>query len=259
MDANANPLLDFSGLPRFGEIGTGHITPALDVLIGQARASIESVAHDAAPPTWESVVEPVLGTLDRLDRAWSAVRHLNAVVNTPALRDAYNADLPKVTALFSDLGQDLRLFANYRTLRDAPAFAALDAGTAEVIDNELRDFKLGGAELPDDGKARLKAVHEELAELSAKFDQHLLDATNAWSLHVEDEAELAGVPADVLADARAAAQANGKSGWMLSLRMPCYLPVMQYAHDRELRHRLHEAYATRASNSAPIPIGTTRR
>jgi oligopeptidase A len=248
MKLPTNPLLDVSGLPRFDAIRTEHITPAVDTLLAAARTSVEQVACDTQPPSWNNVVEPIFDTLDHFDRAWGAVRHINAVVNTPPLRAAYNANLPKVMDLFTDLAQDLRLFAKYRALRDAPSFAVLAPAQRKLIDNELRDFKLGGADLPEDKKARLKVVQEELAELSTRFEEHLLDATNAWSLLVTDDAELAGVPADVLADARAAAEAEGKSGWMLSLRMPCYLPVMQYAQSRELRHQLHQAYATRASD-----------
>ena len=175
------------------------------------------------------------------------MRHLNAVVNTPALRDAYNSTLPKVTAFYADLGQDVRLFARYRALAASPAFAALDAPKKKVVANELRDFRLGGAELPDDSKARFKAVQEELANLSAQFDDNVLDATDEWALFVDAEDELAGVPADVIAEARAAAAADAKPGWKLTLRMPCYLPVMQYAESRTLRATMHRAYATRAS------------
>ncbi len=198
-------------------------------------------------------MEPLANALDHMDRAWGAVRHLNAVINAPELRDAYNANQPKLVAFFTDMAQDLRLFAKYRALRDAPAFASLEPAQRKLIDNELRDFKLGGAELPDDKKARLKAVHEELADLSTRFEEHLLDATNAWALYIDGEAALAGVPADVLAEARAAAQADGRPGWKLTLRMPCYLPVMQYAHSRPLRRRMHEAYATRASDLGANP------
>jgi oligopeptidase A len=249
----ANPLLDFTGLPRFADIRTEHITPAVDALIGEMRATIEAVATDPAPPTWDSVAEPIAEALDRFDRAWSAVRHLNAVVNTPSLREAYNANLPKVTALFSDLSQDLRLFDKYRELRKSPSFAALEPAQRRLIDNELRDFKLGGAELPPERKARLKVLNEELADLCTQFEEHVLDATNAWACYITDEAELAGVPADVLDAARSAAQAEGRDGWKLTLRMPCYLPVMQYAHDRELRRRMHEAYGTRASELGASP------
>src|SRR5262249_48644032 len=160
------------------------------------------------------------------NRAWAAVQHLNAVVSTPGLRDAYHASLPKVTAFFTDLAQDLRLFQRYQALAESPTFAALDAGRRRAIENELRDFHLGGAELLSDRKARFKAVEEELAELSAQFDDNLLDATNAWALYVEDETDLAGIPRDVLAEARVAAVADGRSGWKLTLRMPCYQPVM---------------------------------
>jgi len=248
-----NPLLDFRGLPRFDAIRPVHVTPAMDVRLDEARAAVERVAADPQPASWDRVVEPIADTLDRFDRAWGAVRYLNAVVNAPELRDAYNANQPKAVAFFTDLAQDLRLYAKYRALREAPSFAALEPAQRRLIDNELRDFKLGGAELPDDKKARLKALHEELADLSTRFEEHLLDATNAWALYVDREAELAGIPADVLAEARTAAQADGKAGWKLTLRMPCFLPVMQYARNRELRRRLHEAHGTRASDLGANP------
>jgi oligopeptidase A len=248
MNAPANPLLDFSGLPRFDVIVPAHVTPAIDTLLAQARAVVESVATDQQPATWDRVVEPIADALDRLDRAWGAVGHLNAVLNSPALRDAHNANQPKIVAFFTDLGQDLRLFRKYHELRDASTFASLEPSQQRLIDNELRDFKLGGADLPDDSKARLKIVHEELADLSTRFEENLLDATNEWALFVDNEADLAGVPADVMAETRAAAQAEGKPGWKLTLRMPCYFPVMQYAQKRDLRRRLHEGFATLASD-----------
>ncbi len=253
MTTSTNPLLDFSGLPRFDAFGPELVTPAVDELLAEARRTVEAVATSRLPPTWESVVDPLSDSLDRLQRAWGVVAHLNAVVNTPPLRDAYNANLPRVTAFYTELSQDLRLFAKYRELREQPSFDTLGAAERKLIANELRDFKLGGAELPDADKARFKAIQEELAELSARFDEHVLDATNAWSLHVEDEADLAGIPPDVIAAARDAALAAGKAGWVLTLRMPCYLPVLQYAHNRGLRRRLHEAYATRASDLGADP------
>jgi oligopeptidase A len=248
-----NPLLDFSGLPRFDVIRAEHVAPAVDALLAEARAAVERVAADRGEAAWETVAERLAVPLDRLDRAWSAVRHLNAVVSTPELRDAYNAALPKITAFHADLGQDVRLLARYRALAASPGFTSLEAPRRRAVENELRDFRLGGAELPDERKARFKAVQEELAALSARFDDNVLDATNDWALFVEDEAELAGVPADVLADARAAAAAEGRSGCKLSLRMPCYLPVMQYARNRDLRATLHRAYVTRASDLGARP------
>ncbi|HZQ61499.1 MAG TPA: M3 family metallopeptidase [Casimicrobiaceae bacterium] len=244
----SNPLLDFSGLPRFDAIDPRHVTPALDVLLRDARAAAEEVATETGPATWRSVVEPLARALDRLDRAWGAVRHLNAVVNTPELREAYNANLPRVTALHTDLAQDLRLFRRYRALRDSSEFASLDAPQRKLIENELRDFRLGGAELPDDKKARFKDVQEALASLSAKYEENVLDATNDWALYVHDERELAGIPRDVISDARANAQSEGRTGWKLTLRMPCYLPVMQYAEDRTLRETMHRGFVTRASD-----------
>ena len=253
MTANDNPLLDFSALPRFDAIRPEHVAPAVDTLLAQVRATVESVATDDNAPTWSTLVDPIADVLDRLDRAWSAVRHLNAVVNTPQLRDAYNEALPKVIALFTDLGQDLRLYSKYKTLRASAEYAALDAPRQRLVDNELRDFKLGGAELDDAGKGRYKVVQESLGELSTRFEENLLDATNAWAHYGDDERELRGVPEDVIAAARAAAQADGRSGWKLTLRMPCYLPVMQYAADRDLRRRMHEAFSTRASDLGSNP------
>ena len=247
MNSLSNPLLDFSGLPRFDAILPQHVAPAIDALLTEGREAVEAVALLDTAPTWETVVEPLATSLDRLDRAWGAVRHLNAVVNTAALRDAYNATLPDVIAFHTDLSQDLRLYDQYRALRAQPEFASLDAARRKLIDNELRDFKLGGAELDAAGKERFKALQEELADLSTQFDEHVLDATNAWSLHITDASELAGVPQDVLSAASAAAKADGKDGWKLTLRRPCYLPVLQYARNRDLRRRMHEAYATRAS------------
>jgi len=245
--AAANPLLAFPELPRFDEVRAEHVGPAIDTLLAAARATVDQVGGGVSPPTWQTLVEPLEDALDRLDRAWSAVNHLNAVVSTPALRDAYHEVLPKVTAFFTDLGQDARLHARYKLLRASAAWQLLSATEQRVIDNELRDFRLSGAELPDAQKARFKAVEEELAELSAQFDDHVLDATNAWSLVVDDAAMLGGVPRDVVDAAREEAERDGEAGYKLTLRMPCYQPLMQYADNRDLRATLHRAYVTRAS------------
>ncbi len=245
---NDNPLLDFSGLPRFASIRAEHVSPAVERLLADARATIERVATDAREPSWETVAEPIADTLDRLQRAWGAVRHMNAVVSTPAIRDAYNGNLPAITAFYTELGQDERLYAKYRALAASAGFASLDAARRRVVENELRDFKLSGAELPDAEKARFKAIQEELASLSATYDDHVLDATNAYALYVDDAKRLEGLPADVVAEARENAKADGRDGWKLTVRMPCFLPVMKYAQDRSLRAELHRAQATRASD-----------
>jgi oligopeptidase A len=253
MTSSVNPLLDFTGLTRFDLVVPAHVTPAMDRLIADARAVIEGIAASAGPATWESVAEPIAATLDRLDRAWSIVRHLNAVVSTPALRDAYNANLPKVTAFYTELGQDERLYAKYKAIAASPAHASLHPAQRKVIDNELRDFRLGGAELPPAQKQRFSDIEEELASLSAKFDDNVLDATNAWSHFVSDRDALAGVPDDVVAQARAEAEAEGRPGYKLTLRAPSYMPVMQYADDRALRALMHRAYATLASELGDDP------
>ncbi len=192
--ADPNPLLDFTGLPRFDAIGSEHVVPAVDALLAEARAVVEAVVADARPPSWDNVAEPLADALDRTERAWGAVAHLNAVVSTPDLRDAYHASLPKITAFYADITQDRRLYARYKALSASPGIESLDVARRKVIDNELRDFRLGGAELPDAEKSRLKAVDEELADLSAQFDDNVLDATNAWALYVERRGRPRGHP-----------------------------------------------------------------
>jgi oligopeptidase A len=250
---NDNPLLDFSGLPRFDDIRAAHVMPAIDALLSDARAVVERIAQDTSPATWDTVVAPAEASFDHLDRAWGAVRHLNAVVNTPAIRDAYNAALPRVTAFHADMAQDPRSYARFRALADAPAFARLDDARRKVVENALRDFRLGGADLGDADKARFKGLQEELASLSATFDDNVLDSENRWTHHVDDACALAGVPADVIAAARDAAQAAGRDGYLLTLRYPCYMPVMQYAEDRALRALMHRAAATLASDLGASP------
>ncbi|HSC97311.1 MAG TPA: M3 family metallopeptidase [Casimicrobiaceae bacterium] len=248
MSDSDNPLLDFSGLPRFAEIRAEHIVPAITTLLADARAAVDRVSQDRAEATWESVVAPTEAAFDHLDRAWGVIGHLNAVVNTPAIRDAYNAALPLVTAFHADIAQDRRSFERFRALATGPSFATLDDARRMVVNHALRDFRLGGAELGDEDKARLKAVQEELAMLSAKFDDNVLDSENAWEHYVEDVRALAGVPDDVIAAARADAAAEGREGFRLTVRYPCYMPVMQYAEDRSLRAVMHRAAATLASD-----------
>ena len=250
---NGNPLLESSALPRFDAIRVEHVTPAVDTLLANARAAIGAIATDPRLATWDTVAETIADALEPIDRAWGVVSHLNAVVSTHELRDAYNANLPKVTAFYTELGQDLRLFERYRALARSAQYDTLDAAKRRLVQNELRDFRLSGAELPDERKAQLKALREELASLAATFDDNVLDETNDFAIYVEHAGDLAGIPDDVIADARAHAQAEGKPGWKLTLHMPCYLPVMQYAENRPLRAKLHRAYATRASDLGVDP------
>ena len=243
----SNPLLDFTTLPRFASIRPEHIVPAVDELLAGGRATIERLAAQDAEPTWEGFVEPLDDANEKVARMWAQVSHLNAVMNTPELRDAYNAALPKVTQYFSEQGQDQRLHAGFKAIAASRGFAAMPAARRRHVELELRDFRLGGAELPPPQKARFLAVQEELAALGSRFQDNVLDATNEFGLYVEGEAELSGIPADVLQTAREAAAKEGRSGWKLTLHMPCYLPVMQYADDHGLRERMYRGYMTKAS------------
>ena len=242
-----NPLLDFSGLPRFADIRPEHVAPAVDQLLAEGRATVARVTGKDVPCTWEAFVAPLEDANERVSRAWGQVSHLHGVLDSPALRDAYNANLPKLTQYWTELGHDERLFRRYRELRDSAAYADLPPARKRQIQNALRDFRLGGAELPDDKKARFAAIQDELARLGAKFAENLLDATNAYSIVIEDPARVAGLHDDLLAAAREAAQKDGREGWKFTLHAPSYLPVMQYAEDRALRETLYRESVTRAS------------
>jgi len=239
-----NPLVDFSGLPRFAEIAPGHVAPAIDELLAQGRAAVAAVTN--APPTWEAFVAPLEDANEKIGRAWGQVSHLHAVMDSPALREAYNANLQKITQYWTELGQNEALFAKYKELRKARDFSALSGARKKIIENAIRDFRLSGAELAADKKARFAAIQEELAKLSAKFSENVLDATNAFSITVPTE-RTSGIPEDVLHAAREAAQKDGKEGFKFTLHAPSYMPVMQYADDRALRETLYRESATRAS------------
>jgi oligopeptidase A len=252
-----NPLLDFSGLPRFAEIKPEHITPAVDELLSHNRAlTAELLANDASP-TWDNFVQPLEDANEHLARAWGQVGHLNMVMNSPELREVYNANLPKVTQYYAELGQSVALYRKYKAIRSSAGYEALTAAQKKVIDNELRDFRLGGAELPEDRKARFMAIQEELSALSAKFSDNLLDATNAYTCVIEDEPGISGIPADERHTAAEAAQEAGKKGWLFTLKAPSYGPVMQYAENRGLREQMYRAYSTRASESGDAKFDNT--
>ncbi|MDP2143163.1 MAG: M3 family metallopeptidase [Gallionella sp.] len=242
-----NPLLDFTGLPRFAEIKPEHVAPAIEQLLDENRALVARLLADDVPPTWDDFVLPMEDANERMSRAWGPVGHLNAVMNSPELREAYNATLPKITQYYAEMGQNLALFQKFKALRNSDEFEALSGARKKVIENELRDFRLGGAELPDDKKPRYLEVQERQAELSSRFSDNLLDATNDYTLVIESRDELNGLPEDVLQTAQEAAQAAGKQGWLFTLKAPSYMPVMQYADNRKLRETMYRAYATRAS------------
>ena len=242
-----NPLLDFSGLPRFAEVKPEQVTPAIEHLLSANRALVAQIVADADATTWATFVAPLEDANEQLSRAWSQVSHLNAVVNSPELRAVYNENLPKITAFYADLSQNLKLYEKFKALKAAPEFAQLSAPQQKIVDNEIRDFRLGGAELADAQKERFKAIQEALASAAAKFEENLLDTTNAYATYVENADEVAGLPDDVLQAAQQAAQADGKSGWKFTLHAPSYMPVMQYAEHRPLREEIYRAFTTRAS------------
>ena len=252
-----NPLLDFSGLPRFAEFKPEFVTPAIDQLLSDARAAVAQAVAAGTPAEWAAFVAPLDDANEKLGRAWGQVSHLHSVMDSPALREVYNVNLQKITVYYAELGQNEALFAKFKALKASTGFAALTDARRKIVDNELRDFRLGGAELPADKKARFMQVQEALAQLSAKFEENLLDATNDFALYVDDAARLAGVPDDVLSMMKTAAEADGKTGWKITLHMPSYLPVMQYAGDRALREQVYRAYVTRASEfpTATSPEG----
>ena len=242
-----NPLLHFSGLPKFEEVKAEHVSPAIDHLLSQARATIETLALSTGAVTWDNFVAKLEDMEEKLARAWSQVGHMNSVVNSPELREAYNYNLSKLTDFYADLGQDERLYTKFRALRADKAFNSLTTSQKKIVENELRDFRLGGAELPAEQKNRFKEIQEALAKLSSKFEENVLDNTNDYALYVGDFSTLTGIPVDVLQTASAAAKEDGKMGYKFTLHFPCYLPVLQYAQNRPLRETLYRAYATRAS------------
>jgi len=243
-----NPLLSTAPLPAFADIRPEHLTLALDVLLPEADAALEQAVSGAVPADYDALSAVLDVPLERLSRAWSAVNHLNAVANTPELREAYNANLARVTEFHTRLGGDERLYAKYKAV--AAGGAHLSPARRQALVHAIRDFVLSGAELQGEARTRFAAIQERSAEVAQQFSEHVLDATDGYTLTVPTD-RLAGVPADVLQHTAEAAQAAGDTGHRLSLHMPVYLPVMQYATDRALREQLYQAYSTRASELGP--------
>ena len=248
--ANDNPLLVLDGLPRFAHIEPADVMPALDTMLASLRALVEERLARAPAPDWDDTVGPLEVAEARLKRFWSPVAHLNAVADSPALREAYNAGLGRLTSYQTGYAQDPRLYRAYQAVAEGPAFAGLSEARRKVVTNALRDMRLSGVALPATPKARFKAIQERLSELASRFEQNVLDATDAFSLVIEDEARLQGIPATVRAQARAEAQRRGRDGFLFTLQAPSYIPVMTHAEDRALRRELYEAYVTRASQAA---------
>jgi oligopeptidase A len=248
-----NALLDFSDLPRFDIFSPADVTPAITRLLEDARALVDQLETPDASADWDNFVEPLERVTERLGRAWGVVGHLNAVVDTPELRATYNENQPRVTEFWTELGQNLKLFDKYKALQASAGYHALSPARRKIIDNAIRDFRLGGAELPEAQKKRFAEIQEQQAKLSTRFSENVLDATNAYELLVDDEAQLKGLPDDVKQAARANAEKEGKSGWRFTLHFPSYFPILQYADDRELRETIYRANATKASELGTNP------
>ena len=242
MNQPLNPLLDFTDLPLFDQIRPAHVAPAVDALLAESEAALQTVTAADFPADWLAISRVLDVASERFGRAWGAVGHLNAVADTPELRAAYNEAMPRVTAFWTRLGSDEKLFAKYKAIDPA----TLNVEQRQAHRNAVRNFVLGGADLQGAAKERYAEIQERQAELSQKFSEHALDATDAFGYYAE-ASELEGVPEDVIAAARAAAEADGKPGYKLTLKMPSYLPVMQFAKSSALRETLYRAYVTRAS------------
>ena len=242
-----NPLLNFSDLPHFADIETRHIAPAVQELLDRSCSIVERVLSDSSETTWINFVQPMTDAHEQLSRAWGQVSHLNSVMNNPELREAYNTALPIVTKYYAGLAQNQALYEKFKKLHNSSEFKNLSCAQKMIVENELRDFQLGGAELKSEQKKRFLNIQEELSALTSRFSDNLLDATNDFMLHIENVEEVSGIPDDVLQTAKEIAKKDGVSGWKFTLHAPSYQPIMQYADNRELRRKMYQAYSTRAS------------
>ena len=246
-----NPLLTMDSLPLFSRIQPEHVQPAVAQAIADSKQKIQDVLAQSGPHTWDSLIAPLEEANDRLARIWSPVSHLNAVQNSEALRAAHDACLPLLSEFQTYVGQHEGLYEAYCELAQSDDFPRLGAAQRKEIENTLRDFRLSGIGLAAEQKQRYGEIQARLSELASRFSNNVLDATMGWSKLVTDEAELAGLPASAQAAARQMAEQKGKEGWLFTLDIPSYLPVMMYADNRALREELYGAYCTRASDQGP--------
>ena len=246
-----NPLLETHELPPFSKILPSHIKPAVETIIHDNEQAIDQLLTDQKTFNWSNLQEVLDKLDDRLSQSWSPVGHMNAVVNSDELRDAYNGCLPVLSEYSTRIGQNRVLYEAYQSIADSKEFAGLDDGQKKVITDTLRDFKLAGVSLDDEKKERYGEIKKQLSEITSKFSDNVLDATMAWSKVITDEAELEGLPESALAGARQLAEAKGENGWLLNLDFPSYFPVMTYCNNRELRKEVYTAFSTRASDQGP--------
>ncbi|TQE98911.1 MAG: M3 family metallopeptidase, partial [Spiribacter salinus] len=246
-----NPLLETDALPRFSDIRPEHIQPAVEQVLADNRAAIEAITAQPGPHTWYTLVAPLEQLEDRLEKVWSPVSHLNAVMNTEALRAAYNACLPALSAYHTEMGQNAALYGAFRELSESEDYERLEQDQRQSVDNALRDFELAGVALEDEAKTRYAAIAARLAELASKFQENLLDATDAWHWDTPQADDLAGIPDSALGVMKQKAEQAGVDGWRVTLDMPVVQAVLAHAHNRHLRQRVYEAFTTRASDTGP--------
>jgi len=245
-----NPLLQASALPNFDQIKTEHVEPAIDQILQDNRNKIDQLTQ-LEEVSWESLARPMEELDNRLNDAWSAVSHLNAVVNDEALREAYNNGLAKITAYSTEVGQNKALYQAYKALSESSEFASFDQQSKKAIENILKAFHLSGVDLDEDKKVRFTEISKRLSELTSKFSENVLDATQGWYKHIENEDVLAGLPSTALDGAKQAAEQRKLEGFVITLDFPSYFPLMTYCDNRELRREVYEAFLTRASDQGP--------
>lgn len=246
-----NPLLAMTGLPPFQHILPEHVEPALEALIKSNREQIEKLLKENEHFTWDNLIQPLEDMDDRLGRMWSPVSHMNSVVNSDELRDVYNNCLPLLSEYSTEMGQNVELYEAYQAIKDSPEYGKLDIAQKKIINNALRDFHLSGIDLPVEKKKRFREIRQQLSKITSKYEENILDATQAWSKHITDEKLLAGLPESALAMAKQAAEAKELDGWLFTLNFPSYYSIISYADDRSLREEMYQAYATRASEQGP--------
>lgn len=247
----SNPLLENHHLPPFSAIKAEHVEPAIDQVLEIARNKIDTILGTLSAPSWETLVQPMEDMDALIDSVWSPVSHMNSVVNSEALRQAYNACLPKLSEFSTELGQNETLYQAYKAIAEGSEYDKLDVAQKKVIDNAIRDFRLSGVELDQQKRDEFKKLSQQLTERTAKFEENLLDATHAWRKHITDEALLSGLPPSTVEMAAQMAKRDGLEGWLFTLDFPSYMPVMTYADNRELREEMYTAFATKASDQGP--------
>ena len=246
-----NSLLQKNRLPLFSEIKTEHIEPALDHVLQNAKITVDELLRNLKQASWQTLVLPMEALDATIDHVWSPVSHLNSVLNSDALRDAYNACLPKLSQFGTELGQNKALYEAYKSIAESSEYQTLDQAQQKVIDNAIRDFRLSGVELSEQDRNKFKAISQSLTELTAKFEQNLMDATHAWKKHITDKSLLAGLPESTKEMAAQFAKRDELEGWLFTLDFPSYMPVMSYADNREFREEMYTAFATKASDQGP--------